>query len=103
MRSGSSPTASHPLSIADINRTVLDLTGPIAKHQSVDLQFFADRCSSHQSDVALIVEDGNAVVGALINLILNAIEATGPSGKVEVRFRSENDNDFSNTEWQNRG
>lgn len=61
--------------IAEVQHSVRELVQPIAQHQNVTIQW-NNAITSH------LVSDGPAIVGSLINLLLNAIEASGPGGKV---------------------
>ena len=79
------------LSAMQIVDAVVELTRPIAMHQNVDFAIISrsldsqslDGVSSHGFDCDRVsVGRGASVVSALINLVLNAIEAAGPGGKV---------------------
>jgi signal transduction histidine kinase len=79
------------LSAMQIVDAVVQLTRPIAMHQNVDFAIISqsldsqslDGVTSHGFDCDRVsVGRGASVVSALINLVLNAIEAAGPGGKV---------------------
>ncbi|MEZ6051702.1 MAG: HAMP domain-containing sensor histidine kinase [Planctomycetaceae bacterium] len=53
------------------------LIGPICDHQQIDLQVRTD-------SVNWDVSDADALRSALLNLVMNAVEATGPHGRIEV-------------------
>ena len=85
-----------PLTIRQISESVRELVLPIANHQHVAFQM--DDCRKPngedlQAELMLcLIDDGGSIVGALINLVLNAIEAAGPGGMVSVettRFEGE--------------
>ena len=74
------------LSAKQIVDAVVQLTRPIAMHQNVDFAISSqslDEISSQGFDCDRVsIGFGASVVSALINLVLNAIEAAGPGGKV---------------------
>lgn len=76
------------LSAMQIVDAVVQLTRPIAMHQNVDFGIspkFSDAVSSLEFDCDRVsIGRGASVVSALINLVLNAIEAAGPGGKVRL-------------------
>lgn len=81
------------LSALQIVDAVAQLTRPIAMHQNVDFAIISqsldsqslDGVSSHEFDGDRVsVGRGASIVSALINLVLNAIEAAGPGGKVSL-------------------
>jgi len=95
MRVGASTEATPSLPVDQIVRSVLELSQPIAKHQRVSLD--AMETSSME-----LVRDGDAVIGALVNLLLNAMEAAGPSGRVELQTRITDDSKGRFVEWRVR-
>lgn len=100
---GGTPNATTPsMMISQIVAAVLELTQPIADHQRVS--FRVESLTSHAHAVPAFnndtsVKDGNALVGALINLVLNAFEAAGPGGIVELRTRIVQDRGATFLEW----
>ncbi len=61
---------------------VMDLVGPIAEHARVKLvHAFSEGAGAIEGDV-------DAIKSAVLNLVLNAIEAAGPGGGVEVRAKA---------------
>jgi len=73
----------HPVSVAGELSTIVDdvlrLVDPACQHGNVTLTAAADV-------PALRLKDGEAIRAALLNLVLNAIEACGPGGTVEIAF-----------------
>ena len=100
---GGTPNATTPsMMISQIVAAVLELTQPIADHQRVS--FRVESLTSHARAIPAFnndtpVKDGNALVGALINLVLNAFEAAGPGGIVELRTRILQDREATFLEW----
>ena len=100
---GGTPNATTPsMMISQIVAAVLELTQPIADHQRVS--FRVESLTSHARAIPAFnndtpVKDGNALVGALINLVLNAFEAAGPGGIVELRTRIVQDREATFLEW----
>ena len=100
---GGTPNATTPsMMISQIVAAVLELTQPIADHQRVS--FRVESLTSHAHTIPAFnndtpVKDGNALVGALINLVLNAFEAAGPGGIVELRTRIVQDREATFLEW----
>ena len=94
-----------PMTLQTICESVRDLVMPIASHQRVELRI--DACCSGNSgafDTSAMgnsVDDGNSIVGALINLVLNAMEAAGPGGEVVVST-TQFDDAFKTLEWSVR-
>jgi signal transduction histidine kinase len=79
---------SAPMTIQQICEAVRDMVQPIASHQRVLFQM-KDCCGSDGKKISgdcleTWVDDGSSIVGAIVNLILNALEAAGPGGEVEV-------------------
>lgn len=77
---------SEPAEINSIVDDVVSLITPLCQHRQVDFNF-------QQNDCSIVVEDGQAIRGALINLLTNAIEAAGPQGRVNFEL-SQNRNRF---------
>ena len=71
---------SAPMTIQQIYEAVREMVQPIASHQRVSFQM--NRCCG--ADGEIIMDDGSSIVGAIVNLVLNAMEAAGPGGVVEV-------------------
>lgn len=100
---GGTPNATTPsMMISQIVAAVLELTQPIADHQRVS--FRVESLSSHAHAIPTFnndtsVKDGSALVGALINLVLNAFEAAGPGGIVEFNTRIVQDREATFLEW----
>ena len=79
---------SAPMTIQQIYESVREMVQPIASHRRVlfqmkeycgpDGKVFGENC------LKTWVNDGSSIVGAIVNLILNALEAAGPGGVVEV-------------------
>jgi len=91
-----------PMTIMQIHESVRELILPIASHQRV--QFEMSECCNAKSEklsesmMHSSIDDGSSIVGALINLVLNAMEAAGPGGEVSVttwRF----DDECKTMEW----
>jgi len=94
---------SGPMTLDQIQNSIRDLLQPIASHQRV--QFQMHKCCDSRDEpcsdsvVATPMEDGGSIVGALINLGLNALEAAGPGGAVEW-FSRLTDESCHTIEWQ---
>ncbi len=79
---------SAPMTILQIYESVRDMVQPIASHQRVLFQM-KDCCGSDGAKIGgdcleTAVDDGSSIVGAIVNLVLNALEAAGPGGAVAV-------------------
>jgi signal transduction histidine kinase len=79
---------SAPMTLQQICEAVREMVLPIASHQRVLFQM-EDCCGSDGQKVSrdcleTWVDDGSSIVGAIVNLVLNALEAAGPGGAVEV-------------------
>jgi len=90
------------MTIQQIHDSVRELVQPIASHQRVLFQMndFGGS-SSNQIEggkMNTLIEDGSSIVGAVISLVLNAFEAAGPGGEVNVAVRR-CDDDSQATEW----
>lgn len=68
-----------PAPIADIVQETLALVRPLCTHRQI-------RLDGPSVDTPTVVRDSEAIRGALLNLIMNAIEAAGPQGDVQVRL-----------------
>ena len=78
------PHDQHPVAIgaAAATREVLDLVGPVAAHARVTL-------TEHSPDEeSFLQSDPDRLRAALLNLVLNAIEAAGADGRVDVSVAS---------------
>ncbi len=77
-----------PMTMQRIHDSVRELILPIANHKRVEFRMSA--CCGEQDEaceesvMATPIGDGSSIVGALINLVLNAMEAAGPGGEVLV-------------------
>lgn len=92
MRKDASDGAPQSMSVNQVIESALELTLPIAKHHRSLLQLVnAARHPIRIEELELggdfQLEHGNEVVGALINLILNGIQAAGVSGRIEIAAR----------------
>lgn len=92
------PARSDPMSLMQIRNQILELVSPIAKHHRVQFTM-ADFVSGACNDST---EDGNAIVGALLNLVMNAMEAAGPGGTVHCQPSVMQDADSSRVTWSIR-
>ncbi len=63
--------------VGEILDQTVSLVRPLCEHQSIDLKFERD-------DGTWQIPDADALRAAILNLIMNAIEAAGPSGEVNV-------------------
>lgn len=102
LKGGTTNATTPSMMISQIVAAVLELTQPIADHQRVS--FRVESLTSHAHAIPAFnndtsVKDGNALVGALINLVLNAFEAAGPGGMVELRTRIVQDREATFLEW----
>jgi signal transduction histidine kinase len=103
LRVDESDKMAEPMTFEQIQDSVRDLLQPIAVHQRVQLQMHAccdlENNLCHSSVLQHSVKDGSSIVGALINLGLNALEAAGPGGAVELSSRMLN-GEGAKIEWQ---
>jgi signal transduction histidine kinase len=102
LKGGTPNATTSSMMISQIAAAVLELTQPIADHQRVS--FSVESLTSHAQAIPgfnndTSVKDGNALVGAIINLVLNAFEAAGPGGIVELRTRIVQDREATFLEW----
>jgi signal transduction histidine kinase len=71
----------------DLLRNVVDLVRPMAIHRQVTVDVFPplDSPSDELAKLARMeIQSGNAVTGALLNLVINAMEAAGPNGQIKI-------------------
>ena len=76
-----------PVLCVDLLRNVVDLVRPMANHRQVTVDVFppADSQSNELTKLShLEIQSGNAVTGALLNLVINAMEAAGPNGQIKI-------------------
>lgn len=71
-----------PFSIDGVLDDIVDLLGPIAEHHGVELSVRRGVDGAYRGDPQLVSR-------LLINLVLNAVEATGEGGQVEVVVEDE--------------
>ncbi|MCG6158310.1 sensor histidine kinase [Rubinisphaera margarita] len=67
-------------SLADVVQDVVSLVEPLCDHQKI-------RFESRLEQMTVQVPDGDAIRGSLLNIVLNATEATGPGGEVVLVTR----------------
>ncbi|MFN9437512.1 MAG: ATP-binding protein [Planctomycetota bacterium] len=67
-----------------IQEAVRDCVAMYAQHREVSLLWESGGC-----DGGLWIPQGSAVVGAIVNLVMNAIEATGRGGEVRCQMSTE--------------
>lgn len=70
-----------PARLSDVAGEVALLLGPICDHRQIELTVHDDAGPAQ-------VHDGDTVRAALLNLCMNAIEATGAGGDVQVHLKS---------------
>ncbi len=93
---------SAPMTIQQIYEAVREMVQPIATHQRVLFQM--NNCCGPDGEkiggvcLETWVDDGSSIVGAIVNLLLNALEAAGPGGVVEVSAKLLNDS-CKTMEW----
>ncbi len=91
------------LSALQIVDAVAQLTRPIAMHQNVDFDIspqVSEGKTSYEFDCdRVLIGRGASVVSALINLVLNAIEAAGPGGKVSLWMQKVPFGEISMLRW----
>jgi len=73
-----------PMTISEVHNQLRGYLESLAVHHKVEMSF---HCSSDQESQS--IRSGESVVGALLNLIMNAIEAAGPGGTVSCTCNSE--------------
>ena len=81
LRADAPDNPSPPLSIRQIQKSVFELVQPIASHQRVTVEM--NDCED-LTGFDRLLNDGGSIVGALLNLVLNAMEAAGPGGTVKI-------------------
>jgi signal transduction histidine kinase len=69
---------SEPFSVEKVLQQVDQLVGPLARHGGIDLAFRLETLGPRVGDRRLMTR-------ILINLVSNAVQATAPGGRVEVR------------------
>ena len=87
VRSNQSATSTTPMSAQQITGSVVDLVRPIATHRQIQLDVFSSPIGEFSTIGTLetsILPDGEAIVGVLVNLVMNAMEAVNVHGKVEI-------------------
>jgi len=80
---------SHPVR-SDVSQVLDETTAlirPICEHQKIGFDYQRD-------DATIVIADADALRGALINLMMNATEAAGPGGRVEVTARHLREDDL---------
>ncbi|MEW4486615.1 HAMP domain-containing sensor histidine kinase [Thalassoglobus sp. JC818] len=66
-----------PGQLGELLADAISLVQPLCVHQQIEL-------TSETSNIKCSVPDSDALRGAFLNILINAIEATGPSGSVHV-------------------
>lgn len=76
--------------LGDLLDDVAALVSPVCRHENVALS--QERLSAGEDSPphAFVVRDSDAVRTAVLNLVLNAVDAAGPGGEVTVRVKAEN-------------
>lgn len=97
-RSERSEQSEPEMSASQILYSVTQLTRPIAIHQRVELETCDLSCSERDLD-RIQFASGSSVASALINLVLNAMEAAGPGGKVQLRTEKKNRGKNDTFQW----
>lgn len=80
-----------PILCMQLLKNVVELVRPMANHRQVNVDVFPPLDSdSEEKDrlLGLKVRSANAVTGAVLNLVINAMEAAGPNGQVKIRVAS---------------
>jgi signal transduction histidine kinase len=99
VRSNQSTTATSPMSAGQITQSVVDLVRPMATHRQIQLDVFSSHIGESSTPGTLessILPDGEAIVGVLVNLVMNAMEAVSVRGIVEVGCSVRESEDASN-------
>lgn len=89
VRSPAGGLSSGPMAVEEINRTVAELVGPMAMHRNVSLDVFPpfdDNGSEGATMNRWLIPAGQNMVNVLLNLLVNAIEAVGTGGNVQLEF-----------------
>ena len=81
LRADAPDTPSPAMTVRQIHESLLGLVQPIASHQCVVLEI--ERCEETRGGDRLL-SDGGSIVGAILNLVLNAMEAARPGGTVKI-------------------
>jgi signal transduction histidine kinase len=76
----------HPMTIVELHASLESFLGSLADHHRVGLSFL---CSPADAD--RIIARGETTVGAILNLVMNAIEAAGDKGIVECQYDFQSD------------
>lgn len=76
----------HPMTIAEIHASLESFLGSLAEHHRVSLSFVCV-----PADADRIIHRGETTVGAVLNLVMNAIEAAGDNGIVECQYDFQSD------------
>lgn len=71
------PASTRPSRLSTVLNGVASLVSPLCNHHRVDFSFQSD-------DADCMINDAEAMQGALLNLLTNAIEAAGPHGCVKL-------------------
>jgi hypothetical protein len=90
VQAGSDPSQEPAAKAKEILVTVVNLIRPMTEHQGVRLDVFPPLSSDDPIDARLFetrIPSGNSIVGALLNLLINAIEAAGPNGRVQLEMK----------------
>lgn len=80
-----------PILCMQLLKNVVELVRPMANHRQVNVDVFPPLdTDSEEKDklLGLKVRSANAVTGALLNLVINAMEAAGPNGQVKIKVAS---------------
>lgn len=85
------------LTVATINHELREYVQSMASHMNVALTW------DTPDDVGKIaIAEGEAIVGAILNLLLNAIEACGPGGEVKCQVRLTDTTDSVEARFDNK-
>lgn len=87
VQTGNAIEKESPVPCTTLLSTVMDLVRPMANHRQVKLDVFPPLDSESDEWVKLSrleIQSVNAVTGALLNLVINAMEAAGPNGQIKV-------------------
>jgi signal transduction histidine kinase len=100
VRSNQANTAATPMSAQQITESVVDLVRPMATHRQIQLDVFSSPIGESSPAATLetsILPDGEAIVGVLVNLVMNAMEAVNVRGTVEIVCSVRESVDATNT------
>jgi len=67
-----------PGELGSILRETVALLSPLCEHQKITIDFTDD-------PLTLVIPDGDALRAAVLNLLMNAVEAAGPGGEIGLR------------------